>query len=190
VANYDASDAGIDLTSGSETYPDTEAKANVLFSAFDEMMHLVQYNPLPMYEGQSESLNSPNFIATSKAGRRAFMSSLRLLNDQLVASSRQDPAYLNPLYAGIPVIYASKLDTAGLYGTGLATEAAATVKAPRYYWIDTDVLCKVFHDERYFSRKQPQPHPNQPFSHVMWVDTWHQLVCTERRKLGIISPVA
>lgn len=190
VANYDASDAGIDLTSGSETYPDTEAKANVLFSAFDEMMHLVQYNPLPMYEGQSESLNSPNFIATSKAGRRAFMSSLRLLNDQLVANSRQDPAYLNPLYAGIPVIYASKLDTAGLYGTGLATEAAATVKAPRYYWIDTDVLCKVFHDERYFSRKQPQPHPNQPFSHVMWVDTWHQLVCTERRKLGIISPVA
>ena len=188
VATYDASDAGIDLTSGSETYPDTEAKANVLFSAFDEMMHLVQYNPLPMYEGQSESLNSPNFIATSKAGRRAFMSSLRLLNDQLVANSRQDPAYLNPLYAGIPVIYASKLDTAGLYGTGLATEAAATVKAPRYYWIDTDVLCKVFHDERYFSRKQPQPHPNQPFSHVMWVDCWHQLVCTERRKLGIISP--
>jgi len=133
------------------------------------------------------------------------MTALRQLNDQLVAGSRQDPAYLNPLYAGVPVIYASRLDTAALYdsegkatgdaSTGVVSEGTATVDVgsgvdvgPRFYWIDTDVLCKVFHDERYFSRKQPQPHPNQPFSHVMWVDCWHQLVCTERRKLGIISP--
>ena len=101
VATYDASAANIDLTSASETYPTSEAHANILFSAFDEMAHLIQYQPLPMYEGQSEPVNNPKFIATSKNGRRSFMSSLRLLNDQLVAGSRQDPAYMNPAYSGI-----------------------------------------------------------------------------------------
>ena len=172
-------------------------EAQTLMAAFDEMMHLVQYNPLPMYDGQSEPLNKPQFIATSKQGRVDYMTSLRLLNDQLVGSTnRQDPSYLTPLYGGVPVIYANKLDTATLYqvssaGGAAATEATATgAIGPRFYWIDTDSLCKVFHDERYFSRKQPQPHPNQPFSHVMWVDCWHQLVCTERRKLGIVTPFA
>jgi hypothetical protein len=208
VVFYDKS-TGLNAGNGSAgSYGDvaaTDAEAQALFAAFDEMMHLVQYNPLPMYEGQSEALNNPNFIAASKAGRKAYMTALRQLNDQLVAGSRQDPAYLNPLYAGVPVIYASRLDTAALYdsegkatgdaSTGVVSEGTATADVssgvdvgPRFYWIDTDVLCKVFHDERYFSRKQPQPHPNQPFSHVMWVDCWHQLVCTERRKLGIISP--
>lgn len=173
------------------------AEAQTLMAAFDEMMHLVQYNPLPMYDGQSEPLNKPQFIATSKQGRVDYMTSLRLLNDQLVGSTnRQDPSYLTPLYGGVPVIYANKLDNATLYqvsstGGAAANEANATgAIGPRFYWIDTDSLCKVFHDERYFSRKQPQPHPNQPFSHVMWVDCWHQLVCTERRKLGIVTPFA
>ena len=181
------------------TYTDalSATEAQTLMASFDEMMHLVQYNPLPMYEGQSEPLNKPQFIATSKQGRVDYMTSLRLLNDQLVGSSnRQDPSYLTPLYGGVPVIYANKLDTATLYqvsssGGAAATEATATdAIGPRFYWIDTEALCKVFHDERYFSRKQPQPHPNQPFSHVMWVDCWHQLVCTERRKLGIVTPFA
>jgi hypothetical protein len=148
-----------------------------------------------MYEGQSEPINSPNFIVTSKQGRLDYMQSLRELNDQLVGSAnRSDPSYLTPMYGGIPIIYSHELDTAPLYAVGAGTVAAADESAstaqigPRYYWIDTDVLCKVFHDERYFSRKQPQPHPNQPFSHVMWVDTWHQLICTERRKLGVIAP--
>lgn len=190
TAVYDKSDSGI---GGYGTTPDTAAEAAAFFKAFDGMLHDVQYNPLPMYEGQSEPLNKPQFIATSKVGRQVYMAALRAANDQLVGSTnRQDPSYLTPLYGGIPVIYSHELDTAALYTNGSATvdESVATQAGPRYYWMDTDVLCKVFHDERYFSRKQPQPHPNQPFSHVMWVDTWHQLVCTERRKLGIISPVA
>jgi hypothetical protein len=173
------------------------ADAQTVMKAFDEMMHLVQYNPLPMYEGQSEPLNKPQFIVTTKQGRVDYMQALRLLNDQLVGSTnRQDPSYLTPLYGGVPIIYSSKLDSAALYQVSSAGGAAANESAstgaigPRYYWIDTDSLCKVFHDERYFSRKQPQPHPNQPFSHVMWVDSWHQLVCTERRKLGIVTPFA
>jgi hypothetical protein len=190
TATYDKSDSGM---AGYGTAPDTLAEASAFFKPFDEMMHDVSYNPLPMYDGQSEPLNQPEFIATSKIGRTVYMSALRAANDQLLgASNRQDPSYLTPLYGGVPVLYSSKLDTAALYTNGSATvaENVATNIGPRYYWIDTDVLCKVFHDERYFSRKQPQPHPNQPFSHVMWVDCWHQLVCTERRKLGIISPVA
>lgn len=172
-----------------------EINAGELFKAFDRMIHNVRYNPLPMYEGQSEPLNSPNFIVTSKQGRIEYMRALRDSNDQLVgAGSRQDPSYMNPLYSGIPLIYAHTLDTAAIYADGAAgaleTEATTADAGPRFYFIDTDVLCKVFHDERYFSRKQPQPHPNQPFSHVMWVDCWHQLVCTERRKLGIVAPAA
>jgi hypothetical protein len=166
-----------------------------LMAAFDKMQHEIRYNPLPMYEGQSEPINSPNFIVTSKQGRLDYMQALRALNDQLVGSAnRSDPSYLTPMYGGIPIIYSHELDTAALYevsggGVAAANESASTgAVGPRFYWIDTDVLCKVFHDERYFSRKQPQPHPNQPFSHVMWVDTWHQLICTERRKLGVIAP--
>jgi len=191
VVTYSRGAANMDIGDG-ET-PNTDTHANTLFAAFDEMMHLVQFNPIPMYEGQSEPLNTPEFIATSKYGRKSFMAALRQMNDQFVTATRQDPAYMNPTYAGVPVIYASQLDTAAIYddgASGVATETGATHDAPRFYWLDTDVLCKVFHDERYFSRKQPQPHPNQPFSHVMWVDSWHQLVCTERRKLGIITPIA
>lgn len=162
-----------------------------LFAAFDQMQLLVRYQPLPKYEEFSERLNNPSFIACSSLGMRRYKDSLRESNDLLVAGGRQDPAYNSPHFSGIPLVYASTLDTAQLFddgSSGVATEAAANVTGPRYWFMDTDVLFKVFHDERYFHKIKPQPSQNQPMAHVIWIDTWHNLICTERRKLGIVSP--
>ena len=179
-------------TNQTGTYAQYAAGNTGLLAAFDDMYLSIKYHPLPKFGDQGEPLNDPKFIAASKLGVTRLMQQLRTENSDLLgAVSRSDPSYLNPRYGGIEILYASTLDSAALYDNGstvAVAEASADITGPRYWWVDTDSVCKVFHNDRYFSRHKPKPHQTQPFSHVMYVDTWHQMVCTERRKLGIVSP--
>jgi hypothetical protein len=162
---------------------------NDLLAAFDQMMDLITYRPLPKYESQGEPKNRPNFILCSSLGKRRMQDTLRHSNDRLVQA--QDGAYDAPAFNGLGLVYASQLDAAAIYNNGsdvAVAETAADITGPRYYFIDTDSMGTIFHDDRYFQKLQPKPSPNQPMSHVQWCDTWWQLACTERRKQGIVSP--
>lgn len=143
-----------------------------------------------------EYFENPQFnkfrIAASSAGRAAMQQGLRGANDQVVMGGKQDPAYPNPTFNGIPIMRVEELDTATLYTTGSDTasegNASTTARGPRFYWINTEYLYPVFHDEMYFSKQKPMMHPNDPDTFVCPVNTWYNVICTSRRRQGILSP--
>lgn len=172
-----------------DTTADGAAANKDLLRGLDELMDLVTYQPLPMQASQGEPLNRPNIIITSRLGKNRMQDVLRHSNDRLV--SAQDGAYDAPAFNGMGLIYSSRMDTAEFYNNGsdvAVSEMSADITGPRYMILDFDVMGTVFHDDRYFEKLAPKPSPNQPMSHVQWCDTWWQMACVERRKLGILSP--
>ena len=199
---------GIDPTTYSKWAPQAKTYTRVdptnagsLFVAMDKMFLDVQFIPPPT---QQEYFDDPKlnamFIACSKRGQTAYQQMLRQAQDTFVTSSRQDPAYMKPMYSGIALEYVSNLDTAALYQaetgtnpyrTELAGGGGATLvedAGPRYYFINANYLKPVFHTTRYMAKKTPMSHPNQPFTTVAPVDCWYNIVCRSRQRQGIVSP--
>lgn len=170
-----------------------------IFDAFDEMYLKTKFDAPPTRKEYFESDNLyRQFIAASRDGINEYQKQLRTTGDRFITQSRQDPAFLKPTYGGIEVEYVSALDTAAVNISGddsvtadgdvYATEAAATHDGPRYWWINANYLTPVFHNQRYLTTHPVQTHPNQPFTHVMPVDCWYNLVCKSRMRQGIVSP--
>ena len=169
-----------------------------LFDAFDTMYLKTKFDAPPTRKEyfESDSLYR-QFIACSRQGVNVYQKQLRATGDRFITQSRQDPAFLKPTYGGIEVEYVSALDTAAISLSGnetagagdvYATEAAATDTGPRYWWINANYLTPVFHNQRYLTNHPVQTHPNQPFTHVMPVDCWYNLVCRSRMRQGIVGP--
>ena len=145
-----------------------------------------------------EYFENPRFnkfrIATSTAGRAAFMLALRGANDQVRMAGGQDPAYPGPQFNGIPVMRVEELDTATLYANSnsndTVAEGTANFSGPRFYWLNTEYLFPTFHDEMYFAKDEVMRHPNDPDTFVCPVNTWYNVICTSRRRQGILSPAA
>jgi hypothetical protein len=182
--------------------------ANHLFSAMDEMFLDVKFTPPPSHQEYFENpaLNAM-FIACSKAGQAQYVRMLRSSQDTFVTSSRQDPAFMKPQYAGIDLEYVSELDTAAVYGdshgvgaaegTGPAgtntestTSASNHYSGARYYFINANYLKFVYHTSRYMHSHPTMRHPNQPFTTVKPVDSWYNFICRSRQRQGIIVPNA
>ena len=150
-------------------------------------------------------------IVCSRRGINKYKRELRDSNDRLV--SPQDAAYSAPTYSGIPLTYASSLDTAALYtqdadavpdtladrnndgniavsttagGTEFATETVD--KGARYYWINGAYLTPFVHTRRYMVKHDVMRHPNQPFTNIQPTDTWWNLLASSRQRHGIVSP--
>jgi len=175
---------------------------DIIASAFDEMFQDVKFVPPPTRQEYFENENMVSqFIITSKKGMTQYQQELRGGQDQFVTVGRQDPAYVNPQYAGIDLIRIANLETATIYadsdGTadGVVNAALAPVTegqgafiGPRYYFINSRYLVPMFHSERYMTQHPTMRHPNQPYTTIKTCDTWWNLICRSRQRLGVVFP--
>lgn len=178
--------------SDTDAYITPDSPDNII-AAFDKMFLDVQFVPPPSHQ---EYFDDPGlnamFIACSKKGQNAYQQLLRASQDTFVTSSRQDPAYMQPKYAGIDLVYAPKLDTYAGYGTSGGTESGAgsspDFKGPRYYFLNGNYMKFIFHSTRYMYQHPAMRHPNQPFTTIVPVDSWYNFVCRSRQRQGIVYP--
>lgn len=173
--------------------------ATGLFGAFDTMLRLVQFMKLNVAQMGKyfEDLNLRKMrIYTNGDGRDTFMRLLRAKNNQLRVEGPQDAAYPDPRFQGYPVEWVEKLNTAPLYGTSgqnsvastFNTDGSAKTGYPRFYFLNLKYLYAVFHGERYFYQKMMEAGAKQPFTHVMWINTYYNVICRSRRRQGIVYP--
>lgn len=169
-------------------------RGNTILGQFDLMFQDLDFQQPPTYKEYFQNPQYNKFrIATSTVGRAVAQQALRGAQDQFVIGGRQDPAYPNPQFNGIPIMRVEELDTATLYDSGSSTtvaEGTADIVGPRFYWINTEYLCPVFHDAMYFAKDEVLRHPNDTDTYVMPVNTWYNVICTSRRRQGILSPDA
>lgn len=167
-----------------------------LLETFDHAWMHTQFQAPPTRQEYFESTSlSKQVIACSFAGQAFYMARLRRNQDLFAQPSRQDPAYVNPAFAGIDVVRVHQLDSAAIYPHDTATSAPvaeghASIENPgaRYYFINGNYLSPVFHARRYMEKTAPMTHRDQPFTHVQYVDTWYNLVVRSRQRHCIVSP--
>jgi len=194
----------------------TSGSAPHLFDAFDDIILETGIKQVPGPEGaeMSDAPSVHNVCVTGKRGFTNFQRSLRVNQDWFRMGS-QNPAYPGPTFNGIQLLYVQALDTAPIYPTaanaaygtettystfddatnnsaldiGAGTDSANN-DGPRYHFLDFDWLHKVMHSRRYF-RKLPMKSPsNQATDHVIPCDTWHNNMCRDFRRQGIVYPTA
>lgn len=171
----------------------TPGASGTPLSAFDKMSKKVMWgNP----GSHKEYWQSPTWrsrrIYTSEVGHSAIQELLRAGQDKFVFGP-QDPSYMDPQFYGVPIEYASALDTAALYNSGSSTtvaESTADLKGPRFYWLDGNHLYYVIHADNYFKKGKARSGYKTPDTWAIDVRTWMNLVCDNRRTQGIISPSA
>ena len=179
-----------------------------LFPAFDSMFLKLQFVPPSTKQEYFEKPNlNRQMILCSRLGMTQYKRALRESNDLLVAPS--DPAYNNPTFSGIELMYCAHLDDAALfpyaadgsqrtdisdYSTAASTtvggtESTAIDEGARYYWINGAYLTPVIHSRRYFAKHDVMRSPAQPFTHIQPVDCWWNLFCNSRQRHGIVAPL-
>ena len=128
-------------------------------------------------------------IITNLDGQKTYKQALRQQNDRLV--SFQDPAYNSPVYSGIPVKYISTLDTALLDQVAASTTPAAwEAGSPRFYFLNFNYLFPCYHSKRYMTTVGPIPGgAKQPFSHVVYKNTYYNWFLQSRQRQGVVTPV-
>ena len=186
-----------------------------LITAFDEMFLKLDFRAPATYAEyfENNTMNQQKIVC-SRRGINEYKRALRDSNDRLV--SMQDASYSAPAYSGIPLTYASGLDTAALYNkdnnagswdhddtysgrqeaaqiaidtTGGTEFADDTIdKGARYYWINGEYMTPFVHTRRYMVKHDVMRHPNQPFTNIQPTDTWWNLLPSSRMRHGIISP--
>jgi hypothetical protein len=172
---------------------------NNIISNFDDMFFLTKFqNPGTKEEYFENDDLFAQFIACSRKGINVYKQLMRESQDTYVTSSRQDPAYNMPQYSGIDLQYVDNLDSELLYAAETATaplvaEVVATgvgeASGPRYYWLNGKYLHPVFHTTRYMQKHKAMRHPNQPYTTIVPMDCWYNIVCRSRRRQGIVSPL-
>ena len=195
-----------------ESASDTTHNVYGLITAFDEMFLKLDFRP-PSTSAEyfeNASMNQQKIVC-SRVGINEYKRALRDSNDRLV--SMQDAAYSAPAYSGIPLTYASSLDTAALYnsdadaivdtyaGRNDASDVLHTAlvggtefgdntidKGARYYWINGEYMTPFVHSRRYMVKHDVMRHPNQPFTNIQPTDTWWNLLASSRMRHGIVSP--
>ena len=162
-----------------------------LFRAMTKQYRKLKFSTLPKGQEYSDPGTSPNFMCASNNGLALYEDGLRVNQDTFVFVGRQDPSFMGPTFRGMPIVYIDTLDAAALYddgSSGLATEAAANNSGPRFYMLNGQYICKVWHSDRYFHREDPIRPSGQPFTRIQLLDCWHNNVCRSRRRHGLIVP--
>lgn len=177
----------VELPAGGDVVP------NNIITAFDNMWLKVKFETPPTRQEYFEdpSLNAM-VIITSRKGSTLFQGLVR--SSQNLFQNRQDPGATKPVYGGIDIEYIENLDTAPVYhgGNGAArvTEGSSSAidRGARFYWIHGRYLLPVFNTEVYMDKGEVMRHPNQPFTYVQTVDTWYNLFCRSRQRMGVVYP--
>lgn len=208
VEFYDPAETDPNAAQAEDTYAGHNAgtwKSGGLFPAFDAMFLKCQFVPPSTKQEYFENPNmNRQMILCSRLGMTQYKRALRESNDLLVAPS--DPAYNNPTFSGIELMYCAHLDDAALFpgdgtkranpddndtmstSTGYA-EADAYDEGARYYWVNGAYLTPVIHSRRYFAKHDVMRSPAQPFTHIQPVDCWWNLFCNSRQRHGIVAPL-
>lgn len=162
-----------------------------IVAAFDDIWQDVGFEAPTMHRQYFED---PRFrtqiIVTGKRGRSIYSQLLRNAQDRFAVGA-QDPAYPDPQFHGIPVMRSSAFEQGAFYSDGaggLANEFGGTNKGPRYLWLNSRYLYPVFHRDRYFYKDEVSRHHNVPDTWVCPVSTYMNIICTDRRHQGIVSP--
>jgi hypothetical protein len=179
----------------------TVDNASNLLAAFDDIFLDLQFRqPGTMNEYFENESMFRQVIYTSKDGIVKYKKMLRAENDVQVVPGRQDPAYQNPTYSGIPLERAPQLETEKLYaasGSTLFTESpnlsgdeAAALEGPRYYWINANYMKMAFHSNYYFKYLDVFSPEKNRTKYILPIQIWFNLYVTSRRHHGIVSPSA
>jgi len=168
-----------------------------VIGAMDKCWMDTQFTPPPSHQEYFEnpSLNA-QFIACSQTGQRVYVNVMRTLQDTFVTSSRQDPQYMRPQFAGVDIERVVALDTYAGYGQVDGSVAGGNetttnkMEGCRYYFINGNYMKPVFHSSRYMYTHPTMRHPNQPFTTIVPVDSWMNFICRSRQRQGIVYPSA
>lgn len=166
-----------------------------LLAAFDDIFLDLQFRqPGTMNEYFENESMFRQVIYTTKNGLVKYKALLRSENDVQVVPGRQDPAYQNPTYSGIPLERAPQLETEALYaisGSTLRDETTtngANYTGPRYYWINANFMKMAFHSNYYFKYLDVFSPEKNRTKYILPIQIWFNLYCTSRRHQGIVSP--
>jgi hypothetical protein len=178
----------------------TVDNASNLLAAFDDIFLDLQFRqPGTMNEYFENESMFRQVIYTSKAGIVKYKKMLRAENDVQVVPGRQDPAYQNPTYSGIPLERAPQLETEALYAANSSTlydestdagTTANTFTGPRYYWINANFMKMAFHSNYYFKYLDVFSPEKNRTKYILPIQIWFNLYVTSRRHQGIVSPSA
>lgn len=158
-----------------------------LFTAMTRVWRSMYWQPMPHGAEYSDPETKPTFVACSLNGIAMYENGLRLSNE-LLLGNRQDPAYPDPMFRGMPVHYFEQLDDALLYNNGgaFASEATAAIPGPRFYIMNVSYGKRYWHEDRYFTKVAPFSPTRQPFTKIMVCDSWGNYFVNSRRKFGAI----
>lgn len=166
-----------------------DQKANDMVGALKRMRRRLHYKPLPMGAQYGTKESSPNVIFASEMGVDYLDAALRNGTNHQWSNANVNGANLQ--IAGIEVEYLSSLeDYAGFdAGSSLGTEATATNKGPRFWFVSQKGLCPQFFEGEFFDADEPMRDSRSPNDWVQHYHLWAQLFPMNRRHLGIVSPV-
>lgn len=161
-----------------------------LIGALINMGTKLHYTSLPMKSefGERETMTNVSFCSDYALGY--VTAALRIGQDKWNSRElSQGGLSIN----GVAYINIPSLDTAALYDSGsstLATEQAADITGPRFYFVSPDALRTFFFSGKHFSVDDPVnlTASGRPNDWVQGANLWNQTVCTDRRRLGIVSP--
>lgn len=155
---------------------------NTLIPAFERAWRGLKFeSPDTSEQAFKETKYSKFKIYTNLDGATKYAGLTRGANDRAVMGNKPDLGFAvgDLTYGGIALKYISALDAVG-YATG----------QPRFFWNNFDVLFPVFHSRRYMLEKDPiNGGIAQPYTWIVYKDTWYNLFCRSRKRLGIIVPV-
>ncbi len=171
---------------------DSDGDGDGLIDAFDDMLTKVGFIPPDFHKEHFEGANvehSRQFIACSRGGLNLYKRMLRASNDTLVR--KQDASYNRPQFDGIDLVYVAQLDSLShtwRTNTTAATETAYTNAGYRYWWLNGNYVTPIYHNERYFFKKDPFFLEKQPYTWVCPIDVWWNVFCHSRQRQGIVAP--
>lgn len=155
-----------------------------LVRAMDRMWHKVRFiSPRTQNEYFESDRLQKMVIATNLDGITLIQTLTRDANDRLQPANNLGWVAGNVAYAGLPVEYISELNDA-LINSGSTIDA----DEPWFFYLNLNYLFPIFHTERYMMEEEPLRHPRQPFSYVVWKQTYYNIFCSSRRRQGLITP--
>lgn len=174
-----------------------ENSRNGLFAAFDKMFLDIDYRPPAGLQRYFTNDNMKMLkIVTNKAGHVLMQRLIRDANN-ITRAGPQDPGYPDPQYQGVPIMYCAALDSALLEESGAVVGGAEGTYAntaydndrPRFFFINTKYLKIVGHQKHFLRETDPKEGSlDQRDTFAVWKETWWNLVCTSRRRQGLVRP--
>jgi hypothetical protein len=182
-----------------------------ILGALDEMFDQTDWHTPPagaMHGNMNASWEEsqwPNFvILCSMAGKSKLQQLARAQGDRWQDAGSNEMskgpggALGVPTFNGCEVIYAPFMDAGTYYLDSLTTASPAAVTefsgaaaggvGPRYIVLNLKDYHTTFHKEKYFQKTDTRQFEQQPFSNVIWYDTYFNFVNKARWSSGMVAP--